>query len=103
MCDAGGHHLPARYGFLVEALEIRALIAETQHVIRAVQSDAERVEALRPASPLLTTDGWLPEACGRMQRAGWAAESTARAVSCRGWPALPVFTRGAGRGGDACS
>src|SRR6202171_3883181 len=66
MCDAGDHHLPARYGFLVEALEIRALIAETQHVIRAVRSDAERVEALRPAfARLLATDGWLPEACAK--------------------------------------
>jgi predicted metal-dependent enzyme (double-stranded beta helix superfamily) len=66
MCDAGDHHLPARYGFLVEAPEIRALIDETQRVIRAVRSDAERVEALRPAfARLLTTDGWLPEACAR--------------------------------------
>src|SRR5713226_4377567 len=66
MCDAGDHHLPARYGFLVEALEIRALIDETQRVIRAVRSDAERVEALRPAfARLLTTDGWLPEACAK--------------------------------------
>jgi len=66
MCDAGDHHLTARYGFLVEALEIRALIAETQHLIRAVRSDAERVDALRPAfARLLTTDGWLPEACAK--------------------------------------
>src|SRR3984893_6117840 len=66
MCDAGDHHLRARYGFLVEALEIRALIAETQHVIRAVRSDAERVEALRPTfARLLATDGWLPEACAK--------------------------------------
>ena len=58
MCDAGDHHVPARYGFLVEALEIRAIIAETQQVIRTVRSDAERVEALRPAfARLLTTDG----------------------------------------------
>ena len=30
MCDAGDHHLPARYGFLVEALEVRALIADPE-------------------------------------------------------------------------
>jgi len=66
MCDAGDHRLPARYGFLVENIEIRALIAETHRVIRAVQSDAERVEALRPAfARLLTTDGWLPEGCAK--------------------------------------
>jgi len=70
MCDAGDHHLPARYGFLVEALEIRAIIDETQRVIRAVRSDAERVEALRPAfARLLKTDGWLPEACAKPDEA----------------------------------
>jgi predicted metal-dependent enzyme (double-stranded beta helix superfamily) len=66
VCDAGGHHPQAQYGFLVDAVEIRALIAETQRAIRAVQSDAERVEALRPAfARLLATDGWLPEACAK--------------------------------------
>jgi predicted metal-dependent enzyme (double-stranded beta helix superfamily) len=66
VCDAGDHHPPAQYGFLVDAVEIRELIAETARVIRAVPSDAERVEALRPAfSRLLTTDGWLPEVCAK--------------------------------------
>jgi 3-mercaptopropionate dioxygenase len=70
MCDTGHHHLPARYGFLVEAPEIRALVAETQRVIRTVRSDAERVEALRPAfARLLTTDGWLPETCAKPDEA----------------------------------
>jgi 3-mercaptopropionate dioxygenase len=66
MCDASDHHPAAPYGFLVDASEIRALIAETERVIHAVQSDAERVEALRPAiARLLATDGWLPEACAK--------------------------------------
>src|ERR1700674_3664996 len=66
MCDASDHHPPAQYGFLVDAVEIRALIAETERVIHAVKSDAERVEALRPAfASLLATDGWLPEACAK--------------------------------------
>jgi predicted metal-dependent enzyme (double-stranded beta helix superfamily) len=66
MCDASDHHVPARYGFLVEAPEVRALVEETQRVIRSVRSDAERVEALRPAfARLLRTDGWLPEAFAR--------------------------------------
>src|SRR5216684_8036636 len=66
MCDAGDHHVPARYGFLVEALEIRAIIDETQRVIRAVRSDADRVEALRPAfAALLAAEGWLPDACAQ--------------------------------------
>lgn len=49
-------------GYLVDAPEIRALIEETERLVRAVPSDAERVLALRPAfARLLAADGWLPE------------------------------------------
>jgi predicted metal-dependent enzyme (double-stranded beta helix superfamily) len=66
MCDGGDHQPAGRYGFLVDGPEIRALIEETRRVIRAAQSDAERVDALRPAfARLLGTDGWLPEACAK--------------------------------------
>lgn len=52
-------------GYLVDTPQIRALIAETERLIAAVPSDAERVEALRPAfARLLAADGWLPEEYG---------------------------------------
>src|SRR5258707_14880922 len=64
MCDLGHDH--AHFGFLVDAPEIRALIAETARVTAALRDDAARVEALRPAfAALLAADGWLPEACAQ--------------------------------------
>lgn len=65
MCDVGRPHTgdPRHYGFLVDAIEIRALIEETQRLRRAIADDASRVQALRPAfARLLAADGWLPEA-----------------------------------------
>ena len=54
-----------RFGYLVDTPEIRELIEETRRLCREVTSDAERVEALKPAfSKLLSTDGWLPEEYG---------------------------------------
>lgn len=73
MCDFGRHdhhHAPddaaaARFGFLVDVPEVRALIAETRRLTTEIADTATRVEALKPAfSALLAADGWLPEAYG---------------------------------------
>jgi 3-mercaptopropionate dioxygenase len=66
MCDLGhaGHH--DGFGFLVDAPEIRALIAETQRLRAAIQDDETRLEALRPAfARLLAAENWLPGSCAR--------------------------------------
>ena len=61
MCDFGHEH-QQHFGFLVDTPEIRALIAETQRLVREVADDRTRVEQLRPAfAKLLAADGWLPE------------------------------------------
>jgi 3-mercaptopropionate dioxygenase len=66
VCDIHNHHDAERYGFLVDAPEVREIVAEALRVIDSIQSDAERVAALRPAfSKLLTADGWLPDECAR--------------------------------------
>jgi predicted metal-dependent enzyme (double-stranded beta helix superfamily) len=62
MCDFGHPHEHSAFGFLVDTPEIRELIAETLRLREEIESDAERVEALRPAfAKLLSADGWLPE------------------------------------------
>lgn len=68
MCDFGTHdhsmanETPRPFGFLVDAPEIRALIAETARLSAAMPDTAARVEALKPAfARLLAADGWLPE------------------------------------------
>jgi 3-mercaptopropionate dioxygenase len=64
MCNLGHHYEQQAFGFLIDAPEIRSLIAETQHLTTAIKDDAARVEALRPAfARLLAADGWLPERC----------------------------------------
>ena len=64
MCDLGAKH--EHFGFLVDAPEVRALIAETERLIRAVPDDRRRVEQLRPAfGKLLAADGWLPDEYGQ--------------------------------------
>lgn len=63
MCNFGRHHHGEdhAFGFLVDTPEIRALIDETTRLASEIESDAERVEALKPAfARLLSTDGWLP-------------------------------------------
>jgi predicted metal-dependent enzyme (double-stranded beta helix superfamily) len=61
MCDLFEKH--HHYGFLVDTPEVRALVAETQRLMREVTDDAARVEQLRPAfAALLAADGWLPAA-----------------------------------------
>ena len=65
MCDFGHVHAHATHGFLVDAPEIRALIAETRRLTQAMPDTAARVEALKPAfAALLAAEGWLPEAYG---------------------------------------
>src|SRR5438046_4004032 len=69
MCDMGQAHQDhdhKGFGFLVDTREIRALIDETRHLTKTIRTDAQRVEALRPAfARLLAADGWLPEECAR--------------------------------------
>jgi 3-mercaptopropionate dioxygenase len=60
MCDLYSDH--DHFGYLVDTPEIRALIAETERLMRDVADDGVRVEQLRPAfAKLLAADGWLPE------------------------------------------
>ena len=64
MCDSGHQH--EHFGFLVDAPEIRALIAETARVTSTMSDAAARGEALRPAfAALLAAEGWLPDACAQ--------------------------------------
>jgi predicted metal-dependent enzyme (double-stranded beta helix superfamily) len=67
MCDFGQphphHHHDEKhaFGFLVDTPEIRQLVSETLRLAREIESDAERVQALRPAfAKLLSAEGWLP-------------------------------------------
>ena len=62
MCNFNNGGPGDRFGFLVDTPEIRSLIADTQRLAREIESDAERVEALKPAfAELLSSEGWLPE------------------------------------------
>ena len=59
MCDVFAKH--DHFGYLVDTPEIRALIAETERLMREVADDDTRVQQLRPAfARLLAADGWLP-------------------------------------------
>jgi predicted metal-dependent enzyme (double-stranded beta helix superfamily) len=61
MCNLAHSHGPD-FGFIVDAPEIRALIAETERLTREISEAAIRVEALRPAfSRLLAAEAWLPD------------------------------------------
>lgn len=65
MCNFNNDDGSGRFGFLVDTPEIRALIAETRRLTAEITSDAERVEALKPAfAELLAADGWLPDEYG---------------------------------------
>jgi 3-mercaptopropionate dioxygenase len=62
MCDLGHPH--DHFGFIVDTPEIRALIQETERLMRSTADDRTRLEQLLPAfARLLAADGWLPEAC----------------------------------------
>lgn len=61
MCNFRNRESDARFGYIVDTPEIRRLIDETRRLVREIASDAERVEALRPAfGKLLAAEGWLP-------------------------------------------
>jgi len=63
MCNLQDHH-PARFGFLVDAREVRDIVTETQRIVASIAEPAARVEALKPAfARLLRSEGWLPDAC----------------------------------------
>jgi predicted metal-dependent enzyme (double-stranded beta helix superfamily) len=54
------------FGFVVDAPEIRALIAEVHRVSNAIEGNPERAAALVPAfAKLLAAEGWLPDTCAR--------------------------------------
>jgi 3-mercaptopropionate dioxygenase len=60
MCDLFAK--TSNFGYLVDAPEIRALVAETERLVREVADDGDRVERLRPAfARLLAAEGWLPD------------------------------------------
>jgi 3-mercaptopropionate dioxygenase len=62
MCDFGRDHFHRHFGFLVDAPQIRALVAETERLTMTVPDTSARVEALKPAfSALLGATGWLPD------------------------------------------
>jgi 3-mercaptopropionate dioxygenase len=64
MCgtDHSHDHEHGQFGFLVDTAEIRALIGETERLMRSTADAAERVEALKPAfARLLSADNWLPD------------------------------------------
>ena len=67
MCDLDHRHEHGpRFGFLVDAPQIRGLIEETQRLVHTIPDAAARVDALRPAfAALLSADGWLPDSCAQ--------------------------------------
>jgi len=63
MCTLGHDHHADAFGFLVDAPEIRTLIAETRRLTTEIADTAARVAALKPAfGKLLSAEGWLPAA-----------------------------------------
>ena len=60
MCDLAHPH--SHFGFIVDTLEVRTLIAETERLSREVEDVRARLDRLRPVfGRLLAADGWLPE------------------------------------------
>src|SRR5262245_48691883 len=65
MCDSHSHD-HEHFGFLVDTPQIRALIEQTQRQMTRDVSNAEKIEALKPAfGQLLATDSWLPDDLAR--------------------------------------
>jgi 3-mercaptopropionate dioxygenase len=61
MCDLGNDKHD-NFGFIVDVPEVRALIEETERLMRAVSDDRTRVDELRPSfARLLAANGWLPD------------------------------------------
>lgn len=62
MCDLTHDDHP-HFGFIVDTPDIRALIEETERLMREIPDHRTRLDHLRPAfARLLAADGWLPEA-----------------------------------------
>jgi predicted metal-dependent enzyme (double-stranded beta helix superfamily) len=69
MCDLT-HRSDPRFGFIVDAPRVRALVAETERLMRTVEDDPARVELLRPTfAQLLAADDWLPPEYARPDEA----------------------------------
>lgn len=63
MCNFENVTPETPFGYLVDTPQIRALVEETQRLMREAGSPGERVTALQPAfRRLLAADGWLPPA-----------------------------------------
>lgn len=63
MCDMSHPQLHGAFGYLVDTPAVRAVVEEATRLMGAPLSNAERVEALKPAfEALLGADDWLPEA-----------------------------------------
>jgi predicted metal-dependent enzyme (double-stranded beta helix superfamily) len=63
MCNFTNESDEAPFGYIVDAPEVRAIIAEAERVIAELPDNAARIAALEPAfRQLLAADGWLPEA-----------------------------------------
>ncbi len=55
-----------RFGFIVDAPEVRAIVHDAQRAAAELPSAEERVAALMPSfAALLAADGWLPEEFAR--------------------------------------
>jgi 3-mercaptopropionate dioxygenase len=62
MCNFTNESDEAPFGYIVDAPEVRAIIAEAERVIAELPDTAARIAALEPAfRQLLAADGWLPE------------------------------------------
>jgi predicted metal-dependent enzyme (double-stranded beta helix superfamily) len=64
MCgtDYSHDHDHGQFGFLVDTAELRALIVETERMMRSSADPTSCVEALKPAfARLLSTNDWLPD------------------------------------------
>lgn len=64
MYDLAHPHGHRAFGYLVDTLEIRALIDETRRLIAAVPDVAARLELKPGVAALLAAEGWLPEPYG---------------------------------------
>lgn len=61
MCDLDHSVDPQRFGYFIDAPELKALVAETTRLIATIEHLPSRLAALKPTfSALLANDGWLP-------------------------------------------
>ena len=63
MCNFTNESADTPFGFIVDAPEVRAIVAEAERVIASLPDNAARIAALEPAfQQLLAAEGWLPDA-----------------------------------------